>query len=169
MIRAALIALLAAVPAAAQEWSTVEFIARDLDDSDPIKAYRAAVAACLAGRGDPAATAARFADAGWTVIEDPEMGLTEIASPDPNLYVLAATDGSFCAATSETLGTDSGAGNVMIIAGAAGLSLEPMPEIDCTAMRLAPGIHAVITSSGNDPTCFDEKTSSVRLIFGPGQ
>ncbi len=169
MIRLALLSLLLAAPVAAQEWSTVEFIAGDLDDSDPIKAYRSAVAACLAGRGDPAATAARFAEAGWTVTEEAEPGLTRIASADPNLYVLTASDGSFCAATSEALGTDSATGNVMTIAGAAGLALDSAMDSDCTILRLAPEVTAEITSSGNDPVCFDEKTSSVRFIFGPGQ
>ena len=169
MIRAALLALLLATPVAAQEWSTVEFMARDLDDSDPIKAYRSAVAACLAGRGDAARTAALFTDAGWTFTKDSEPGLDVFDSADPNLYVLAAGDGSFCAAYSEALGTESAIGNVMIVAGAAGLALDSASDSECTILRLAPEVTAEITSSGNDPVCFDEKTSSVRFIFGPGQ
>jgi hypothetical protein len=169
MIRAACLALLLAAPASAQEWATVEFIARDLADSDPIKAYRAAAAACLAGRGDPAATAALFTDAGWTLTKDSEPGLDAFDSADPNLYVLASADGSFCAAYSEALGTDSAVGNVMTIAGAAGLALDPAQDSDCTILRLAPEVTAEITSSGNDPVCFDETTSSVRFIFGPDQ
>jgi hypothetical protein len=170
MIRAALLALLLAAPAAAQDWSMVNFMSGDLGDSDPVKAYRSAVAACLAGQGDPAATATRFTEAGWTVTENADMGLTEIASADPNLYVLAAADGSFCAAYSETLGTDSALGNVQIIGGAGGFAFDSAASaMNCIAFQLAPGIVAEVTSSGNDPVCSDAATSSVRFTFGPGQ
>ena len=169
MIRVALLAICLAAPAMAQEWSTVEFMARDLDDSDPIKAYRSAAAACLAGQGDAAKTAALFTEAGWTATEDTDMGLTQIASPDPALYVLIATDGSFCAAYSEALGTDSAVGNVMTISGAAGFTLDTTSDTDCMTVTLAAGITAEVTSSGNDPVCNDAATSSVRFTFGPGQ
>ncbi|MFN4203954.1 MAG: hypothetical protein ACK4GM_12920 [Tabrizicola sp.] len=170
MIRATLLALSLSTPALAQDYGVVNFMARDLADSDPIKAYRSAVAACLVGKGDPAATTARFTEAGWTVTEDAEMGLTQIASPDPGLYVLTASDGSFCAAYSETLGTDEGIANVQIVAGAGGFSLASLDNpMGCIAFQLAPGVQGEITSSGNDPVCTDAATSSVRFTFGPVQ
>jgi hypothetical protein len=170
MIRTALLALCLGTPALAQDYGIVSFMTGDLDDRDPAKAYRSATAACLLGKGDPAATVARFTEAGWTVTEDADMGLTQIASADPNTYVLMATDGSFCAAYSETLGTDSGIANVQIVGGAGGFSMASVDNpMGCIAFQLAPEVQVEITSSGNDPVCTDAATSSVRFTFGPGQ
>ncbi|NGM47332.1 hypothetical protein G5B31_17480 [Rhodobacter sp. SGA-6-6] len=167
MLRAALILALTALPVTAQDWSTVEFMTRKLDDPDHGAAYRAAVAACLAGRGDPAATAALFLEGNWVTVEEREQGLMEIFSPDADLYVLAADDGSFCAAYSEVQGTATAIGNLQIIGGAAGLSLESLDmPAGCIAFALGHGIQAEVTSSGNDPVCESETTSSVRFIFG---
>lgn len=159
-----------ALPATAQDWPTVEFMAGGLGNADATKAYGAAIAACLAGQGDAAQTAEIFTDGGWSLTPQPEMGVNEFASADENLYALAADDGSFCAAYSETLGTDAALGAVQIIAGAAGFDLErlEMPE-DCIALSLNPGPQAEIMSSGNDPACSSETTSSVRFIFAGGQ
>ena len=166
---AALIAALA-TPALGQEWSTVEFMARDLKKNDPVKAYRGAVAACLAGQGDTAKTADLFEKAGWTVTADAEMGLTEIGGPVDGIYVLTANDGSFCAAYSEIQGTDTAIGNLQIVSGAGGFRLNSAAsDMGCDAYTLAPGILAEITSSGNDPACTDGATSQVRFTFGQGQ
>lgn len=166
MIRAGLILLLGVMPAAAQEWSTVEFMARKLDSDDHGAAYGAAVAACLAGRGDPERTASLFTKGGWAVVEEREMGLMEISSPDADLYALAADDGSFCAAYSETQGTVAAIGKLQIIGGAAGLSFDSLDTPDgCIGFDMGNGIRSEITSSGNDPVCDSETTSSVRFLF----
>ncbi len=170
MIRAALLALLIASPAVAQEWSTVEFMARDLKKDDVTAAYRGAVAACLAGQGDVEKTAAYFTEAGWSRADEAEMGTVDYTGPDQSLYVLQAADGSFCAAYSETQGTDAAIANAQIIGGAGGFAFDSAPsEMGCIAFQLAPGIVAEITSSGNDPVCSDAATSSVRFTFGGGQ
>lgn len=171
LIRAALLAFLVpAAPALAQEWSTVEFMARDLKKDDPAAAYRGAVAACLAGQGDVEKTAKLFDKGGWTRSDETEMGLVEYASPNDDLYVAQADDGSFCAAYAESLGTDVATGALQIVSGAGGLSLETTKgEFDCDAYTLATGVVAEITSSGNDPVCSDAGTSSVRILFGGAQ
>lgn len=167
---AAALCVLLAAPALAQDWSTVEFMARDLKKDDAIRAYRGAVAACLAGQGDVEKTAAFFVDAGWTRTDEAEMGTIDYAGPDDSLYVLQAADGSFCAAYSETQGTDSAIGNLQIIGGGAGLTLESLDMPDgCIALALGGGIQAEVTSSGNDPTCSSATSSSVRFIFAGGQ
>ncbi len=166
-LAAALFCVLIAAPALAQEWSTVEFMARDLTKDDAAKAYRGAIAACLAGQGDAERTAALFEKGGWTREDQAEMGTIDYTGPQEGLYVLAAADGSFCAAYSESLGTDAATGNVQIIGGAAGLAFDSADSaLGCIAFRLAPGITAEITSSGNDPVCSDAGTSQVRVSFG---
>lgn len=158
------------LPAAAQEWSTVEFMARGLKKDDPAQAYRGAVAACLAGQGDVDKTAALFEKGGWTRSDEAEMGTVEYVGANADIYVLQADDGSFCAAYSEVQGTDTGLGNLQIVGGAAGLSFDhALSDAGCDSYTLAPGILAEVTSSGNDPVCTDPATSQVRFSFGAGQ
>lgn len=162
----AALCLMLASPALAQDWSVVEFMARDAKKDDPAKAYRGAVAICLVGQGDAAATAALFEKAGWTLTADPEAGVNEFASPLDDIHALAADDGSFCAAYAETLGTDRALGNLQIIGAAAGLSFDSLiRDDDCLAFALAPGIQGEVTSSGNDPVCHSDTSSSVRFLF----
>lgn len=171
LIRPAVLVLLAfATPAIAQEWSTVEFIARDLKKDDAGAVYRGAIAACLAGQGEVEKTAKLFDKGGWTRSDETEMGLVEYASPSNDFYVVQADDGSFCAAYAESLGTDIATGALQIIAGAGGLSTDTAEgELGCAAYALAPGVVAEITSSGNDPVCSDANTSSVRVLFRVSQ
>ena len=153
----------------AQDWTMVNFMARDLNKDDPAKAYRGAIAACLAGRGDVEKTAAFFTEAGWTRNDETEMGTVDYVGPDQSLYVLQADDGSFCAAYSETQGSDTAIGNIQIVGGAGGFSFDhALSEGGCDSYALAPGVSVEITSSGNDPVCSDSATSSVRFTFGPG-
>jgi hypothetical protein len=168
VIRFALFSLALAVPAAAQDLSTVEFMARKLNDDDAGKVYASAIAACLAGQGDAEKTAALFTGKDWTLTEEAEMGLNELASPHDAVYVLAATDGSFCAAYAEDRGTDVATANLMVLIGAGGLGSEDVSTADgCFAFQLTPTIVAEVTSSGNDPVCQDDATSSVRFTFAP--
>ena len=161
---------LAAAPVLAQEWSTVVFMARDLNEDDAAKAYRGAIAACLAGQGDVEKTAAFFDEAGWTRADQAEMGTVDYTGPHDSLYVLQADDGSFCAAYSESHGTDAAIANVQIVGGAGGFSFDSAAsEMGCLAFRLAPAIAVVVTSSGNDPVCSDAGTSQVRFAFGDQQ
>jgi hypothetical protein len=167
---AAALCVLLAAPALAQEWSTVEFMARDLKKDDATKAYRGAVAACLAGQGDVEKTAAFFTEAGWTRTDEAEMGTIDYTGPDDSLYVLQAADGSFCAAYSESQGTDAAIANVQIVGGAGGFGFDSAASaMGCIAFRLAPAIAVEITSSGNDPVCSDAATSQVRFTFGAAE
>jgi len=165
---AALCALIAA-PALAQEWSTVEFMARGLKKDDPVDAYRGAAAACLAGQGDVEKTAKLFDKGGWTRTDDAEMGLIEYRASGDDLYALQADDGSFCAAYSEIQGTDVATGNLQILAGAGGFALDAASsDMGCDAYVLAAGVVAEVTSSGNDPVCSDAATSQLRFSFKAG-
>lgn len=144
----------------------VEFMASDLDDDKLPQAYAAAMAACLLGQGDAAATSALFTDAGWTLTADTEMGLNSIASQHEGLYVLAATDGSFCAAYSEETGTDVATSLLMQLVAFTGLGTAVAPGTsECTSLQLTPAIGIEVTSSGNDPVCEDAGTSQVRFTF----
>ncbi len=166
MIRAALLALLAASPAAAQDWAGVVRLVGDIRSEDPALAYKAATAACVAGRGDPDWTVMIFQSAGWAYSKEDEPGLDVFQSPHPDVYVLMASDGSFCAAYSESQGTDTATANVFQIIVAGMLSADSAKtEMGCTAFALAPGVVAEVTSSGNDPVCDDRSTSSVRISF----
>jgi hypothetical protein len=174
MIRATTLALMIALPVAAPVMALDLFMAesslRTLNDSDPSRAYGAALAACLVGQGDPSRTAALFTDAGWTLTEETEMGLNQIASSHAALYVLAAVDGNFCAVYAEDSGTDVAAAQMMLLVASTGLGTSVAPGTsDCTSVQLTPAIAIEVTSSGNDPVCEDAATSSVRFTFGPGQ
>jgi hypothetical protein len=174
MIRATTLALMIALPVAAPLMALDLFMAesslRTLNDSDPSRAYGAALAACLVGQGDAARTAALFTDAGWTLTEETEMGLNQIASTHAALYVLAAVDGNFCAVYAEDTGTDIAAAQMMVLVTSTGLGTSVAPGAsDCTSVQLTPAIGIEVTSSGNDPVCEDAATSSVRFTFGPGQ
>jgi hypothetical protein len=166
----ALAACLFAAPAVAQDWFMVEVMTADLGDESPDKVYSAAIAACAFGQGDAAKTAALFTDKGWALTEQPDMGVNEIASPHDSVYVLAASDGSFCAAYSEAIGTEVAAAQLMLIVASMGLGTSVGPGTsDCTSLQITPLIGAEVTSSGNDPVCEDAATSSVRFTFGAGQ
>lgn len=174
MIRATTLALVVTLPVAAPAMALDLFMAEAtlgaLSDSDPSRAYGAALAACLVGQGDAARTAALFTDAGWTLTADDEMGLNQIASTHDALYVLAASDGNFCAVYAEDTGTDVAAAQMMLLVAGTGLGTSVAPGTsDCTSVQLTPAIGIEVTSSGNDPVCDDEATSSVRFTFGPGQ
>jgi hypothetical protein len=158
MMRTAFCALMLAGPAAAQSMDA-------LTGADEVAMYQSAIAACVVGQGDAAATAEIFTSAGWTVAED-EPGLNLISGPNADIYVLAATDGSFCAAYAEIIGTTAAIGNLQIIGKAAGFSEKgALGEMGCFALQLTPSIIAEVTSSGNDPVCNDIDTSSVRISF----
>ena len=174
MIRAATLALLAALPVAAPAMALDLFMAESslgaLTDSDPTRAYGAALAACLVGQGDAGRTASLFTDAGWTLTTDTDMGMNQIASTHSALYVLAAIDGSFCAVYAEDTGTEIAATQMMQLVASTGLGTSVAPGTsDCTSVQLTPAIGIEVTSSGNDPVCDDDATSSVRFTFGPGQ
>lgn len=170
MIRAAILAaaaLSAAAPAMALDLFMAESSLRNLDATDPARAHGAAIAACLVGQGDAARTAALFTDAGWTLTADADMGLNQITSSHAALYVLAATDGSFCAVYAEDTGTEIATAQMMQLIASTGLGTSVAPGTsDCASVQLTPVIGIEVTSSGNDPVCEDEATSQVRFTFG---
>jgi hypothetical protein len=171
MIRRAVIlvaaAMASATPAMALDLFMAESSLRGLGDADPARAHGAALAACLVGQGDAARTAALFTDAGWTLTADADMGLNQITSSHDALYVLAATDGSFCAVYAEDTGTDVAAAQMMLLVASTGLGTSVGPGAsDCISVQLTPAIGIEVTSSGNDPVCEDAATSQVRFTFG---
>ena len=169
MIRAALLAALLAAPAAAQDWQGVVRMAGDLRSADALATYRSAAAACIAGRGNAGMTSVIFESAGWAMTPD-EAGLTAFQSQHSDVYVLASETGDFCAAFSEGHGTDDATKVLFNIVVAGFLSLDTAPsDLGCKAYALAPGMVGEITSSGNDPTCDDARTSSIRITFGPAE
>jgi hypothetical protein len=163
---AIILALLLAPPAsAAQDVEALRNMVAALNNADEVAMYQSAIAGCLLGQGDSAATAQIFASAGWTVAED-EPGLNYISGPNPEVYVLAATDGTFCATYAETIGTTPAIGSLQAVGKSAGFSEEGTTgEIGCFALQLTSAIVAEVTSSGNDPVCEDPNTSSVRITF----
>jgi hypothetical protein len=167
VIRSGILLLALAAPAAAEDWQGVVRMVGDIRSADPALAFRSAAAACIAGRGNADGTALIFESAGWVKSPD-EAGLIAFDSSNPDVYVLMSETGDFCAAFSETKGTEDATKALFAIAVAGFLSLDTAPgDFDCKAYALAEGIVAEVTSSGNDPMCRDPRSSALRITFGP--
>jgi hypothetical protein len=166
MMRAALFLLALATPAAAQDRAMLEFLLRDLDAPAEQKVLRAAAAACILGDGQVDAIAAPFTDAGWTRDDDTEMGIVALYPQGGNVGVTLYDDGRICDVSSEAWGTDTAIGALQIMAGTAGLTLENVDTgTECITLRVTPAVTVDITSTGQDPTCFSESTSTLRFTF----
>ncbi len=118
-------------------------------------------AICLLGGGaiDPVVDA--LLERGFVREDDTEMQITTLSSPEAEFTVALYEDGAICDVTSEEIGTDGALMTLMVIGGLVGFE---GTGSDCTAIKLA-GAVAEVTSSGNDPVCFDGGTSNVRFSF----
>ena len=170
LMTAASLAALAPLPLAALDMNVIEYMAKDLKRDGSAKKYNGAIASCLAGNGDPAKTAEYFAQGEWDVTPQPEMGIIEFSGPDENVYAMAADDGSFCMASAEDQGFISAMGKLQVMGLAAGLKFKEVPHpTGCLTFEMENGLTGQITSSGNDPVCEDENTSSVRFEWAAAQ
>lgn len=164
-----LFALALAAPAVAEDRAMLETQLRGLKKPEDQKVLRAASAACLLGLGDVEAIAAPFIAAGWERMDDAEMGMTSLTPPAGNAYVSLYDDGRICDVSSEVWGTDTALGAVQVLSGVAGLSLDSIDRADgCISMGLTPGATVTVTSSGNDPVCQSETTSTLRFEAAGG-
>lgn len=168
---AALLAVLAlAAPAVAEDRAMLESQLRGLKAPEQMKVLSAASAACLLGLGDPEAISAPFVAAGWERMDDAEMGVTSLTPPVGEAYVMLYDEGRICDVSSEVWGTDIAYGSVQILSGIAGLSLDMVTREDgCNSMALTPGAVVTVTSSGNDPVCQSETTSTLRYELADAQ
>jgi hypothetical protein len=129
--------------------------------------YLGGIAACILGGGEVEQTASLFTETGWTREDDAEMGLIYLSGPQGDLGATLAVEGGFCEVASGAIGTD--AAKVLLVAAltAAGASQATGTDAyGCTTYLAAPGVTAIVTSTGQDPTCDDNGTSAVRLGFG---
>ena len=163
---AALLAALAlATPAVAQNREILEALMYQLKKPENPDVMRVAASACLLGLGDVEAIAAPFVKYGWDRQDDSEMGVTSIMPPSGDMvYVMIYDEGRICDVSSEVLGTDTALGAVQILSGVGGLSLDSIERADgCISMALTPTASVTVTSSGNDPVCQSETTSTLRF------
>lgn len=170
MIRAALVLTLLATPAFAQSKGMMTSMVKRLDSATGEKAMRAASAACVLGNGDPEATATLFTSKGWTRSDDAEMGSVSLAPADGALWVTLYDQGRICDVTSETIGTKDALSVFQALAGTANFPVVTLNlPSGCPAFDVAPGAFVEITSSGNDPVCQSDTTSTLRFTFADAQ
>ncbi len=165
--RMTLAALLAAgplTPAVAQDRAMLEFLLVELADPTNSKVLRAAAAACMLGDGQVDAIAAPLVAAGWTRSDDDEMGMVALYPATGSVGVSLYDEGRICDVASEAWGTDIALTAVQIMSAASGLSPEPM-DGECMAFRLTPTFTVDITSTGQDPVCQSDTTSSLRFTY----
>ena len=154
-----------AAPALAEDRSMLETQLRGLETPEEQTVLRAASAGCVLGLGDVEAIAAPFVATGWSRMDDDEMGMTSLTPPSgETVYVSVYDEGRICDVSSEVWGTDAALGEVQILSGIAGMSLDPIDRADdCLSMTLTAAVNVTITSSGNDPVCQSETTSALRF------
>ena len=119
-------------------------------------------ALCLLGEGEAEPVIAALREDGFDVETDAEMGVTFMTSARYDYSVSLYMGGLICDVSTERTGTEGALGTLMVLAGLVGWSQE---EGECTRLRLA-GALAEVTSTGNDPVCFDDATSKLRFAFG---
>ncbi|MFN4173183.1 MAG: hypothetical protein ACK4GW_15650 [Pseudorhodobacter sp.] len=158
-LSAALFASPAATPALADN-AMLNVIASGMVGAD--RPLTRAYAICLLGAGQIDPVAEGLAEMGFQREDDTEMGVTYLAAPDAPYSVALYQDGAICDVTSETNGTDEALMSLVVLGGMTGFE---NVDTECTAMRLG-GVLAEVTSSGNDPDCYDDDTSNVRFTFG---
>lgn len=164
-VAAALSALLAlSAPVGAQDRMMLEFQLRELKDPANQTVLRGAAAACILGLGDVEAIAAPLVAAGWERMDDAEMGMTSLTPPTEGAYVSLYDEGRICDVSSEIWGTDVALASVQILSGIAGLGMDSIDRGDgCISLALTPNASVTVTSSGNDPVCMSETTSTLRF------
>ncbi|MEO8241745.1 MAG: hypothetical protein ABI832_05490 [bacterium] len=166
MIRAAALLAFLAGPAMAQDTAMLNQFARGLNKPAKLNAFSAAAAACLLGNGKTDDTAARFTKAGWAREDDTEMGVTTLTPTDGGVYVSLYDAGKICDVASEVWGTEKAIGALQVVAGGSGLALQSVDNAStCDTYALSDQITVEITSSGNDPVCYSETTSTLRFTF----
>ncbi len=166
MIRAAALIACLATPAMAQDAAMLNHFAGSLNKPTETKVLSAAAAACLLGNGKTEDIAARFTDAGWTREDDTEMGVTSLTPAEGNVYVSLYNDGKICDVASEAWGTEKAISALQVVAGGSGLSLNSVDNpSECDTYALSDTITVEITSSGNDPVCYSDTTSTLRFTF----
>jgi hypothetical protein len=170
MIRAALVLTLLATPVCAQSTGMMTSMVKRLDSATGSKLMRASAAACVLGNGDAEATATLFTSKGWTQSNDAEMGIVSLTPADASLSVTLYDQGRICDVTSETIGTKDALSAFQTLAGTANFPVVilNLPS-GCPAFGVAPGASVEITSSGNDPVCQSDTTSTLRFTFADAQ
>jgi len=146
----------------------LQYLLRDLKSPDSSAVLQAAMSACILGNGQPDAIAAPFLAEGWTREDDSDAGTVMLVPPtdDEEVLVTLYDGGLICDITSEVWGTDVALAAIQIGAGIAGLRLDSIDSADgCINVRLTDTVTAGITSSGQDPVCISEETSSIRLTY----
>lgn len=166
MIRSALLAVLLATPAMAQDTSILRFQLSDLESEEDNQAFVPLIAACLLGNGDAEATATLFTDAGWTRTDDPEMGIVSLVPAWGDPYVTLYEGGAICDVTSEKMGLMQADGSLIPFLTAAQYKIDrtDVPS-GCIAYDLGNGVVAEMSSSGNDPQCRSDDNSNIRFTF----
>ena len=110
--------------------------------------------------------AVRFAEAGWTREDDTEMGVTALTPSQGGVYVTLYDGGKICDVSSEIWGTEKAIGALQVIAGGSGMTLKSVDNPStCSTYALSHSLTAEITSSGNDPVCYSDTTSTLRFTF----
>jgi hypothetical protein len=166
MIRAALLMALLATPAAAEDRAMLGFALGDLEKPTETPVLRAAAAACILGDGQAEAIAAPLVEAGWTRQDDDEMGVVTLYPSGGSVGVNLYDGGLICEVASEVWGTETGLSAVQILSASAGLRLDSLQSEDgCMAMQLTDQISVTLTSTGQDPVCFSQTTSSLRFTY----
>lgn len=119
-------------------------------------------ALCLLGQGEAGPVIEALRADGFAVETVAEMGATFLTSPRHDYSVSLYMDGLICDVSTERTGTDGALATLMVLAGLVGWSHD---DGECTRLRVA-GARAEVTSTGNDPVCFDARTSNLRFAFG---
>lgn len=162
----ALLMALSAAPAIAQDRMMLEFALRDLKKPTETPVLRAAAAACLLGDGQTEAIAAPLVAAGWSRQDDDEMGMVTLYPEGGSVGVNLYDGGRICEVASEVWGTENGLAAIQILSGIAGLRLDSIDSADnCIALQLTDTTSVTLTSTGQDPVCQSETTSSLRFTY----
>lgn len=119
------------------------------------------LAACLYGGGDIDRVAEVLSDLGVRREDHADMGATFLTFPGQPYAISFYMDGEICDVSSERIGTSEALSQLMVLGGAVGFA---SLDSECTGLRIV-GVEAEVTSSGNDPVCFDDRTSTVRFTF----
>jgi hypothetical protein len=163
MMRLALPALALLATAAQADTAMLNAMASMINAGDG-GGLSSAYAACVAGMGDPEATAAYWTDEGWTRTDETEMGLIFLSSPGAHWTVTIAADGSFCEVASEQDSTGYALAQAMAVTMMAGGQNPTTNDEGCAVFAL-PGAKMTLTSTGQDPVCHSDTSSALRVTF----
>lgn len=160
------VALALTLPPTLAVAGSMEAVTAKLSAPGGVEQQMGAVAACLVGKGDPEATLALFAAAGWTDERDDEMGMIYIAPAQGNVYVTLGDDGRFCDAASEAIGLGEAAGMMTELSFAANVAVMPAVDADGCMTFDYDGARVTLTTTGQDPACDMGETSALRTTWG---